>query len=144
VNNLDQFNVIVNVIGELPEIVFQNKGINVEIVEDRNTRNINGNIKQRLVSTVNDNKVHFYVLEKESYLNYPYLCDIIHNHFNQGDKILIHCQQGLIRSATLLAFYLRKFYFESIGDINSFIGLKRDSASPSSVVLSSMEKILFK
>jgi len=136
VTNLNCFDVVVNVIGEFPEVTFPT--LKVEIDEG------NTNIKHRTVSVDTEHKVEFYVLERESYLDYPKLCEIIHNNFLEGKRVLIHCQQGLIRSATLLVFYLRKYFFDDIHSANDFIGLKRESACASSIVFSSIEKILSK
>ena len=128
-------------IGEFPEITFNS--LHLEINDDQTDSNFN--VKHRKVEkTWNDHKLDFYVLEREYYLNYSYLCNIIQKHFLNEDKVLIHCQQGLNRSATLLTFYLRSFYFNSVNEANYFIGIKWELACDSTFMFSSLEKIFSK
>lgn len=137
--NLKYFNVIINVIGELPENTLETKDLNIEILENRD---IKYKVMERIVTTKLNHKINFYVLEKESFVTYPYLCEVIHNHFLKGDKILLHCEQGLIRSAGLLLFYLRKYLFDNIADANRFIGIKRDLAGASTMVFPIIERLV--
>ena len=139
--NLNIFNVIINVIGELPENTIETKDLNIEILERRDIKNV---VMERIVTTKSNHKINFYILEKESFLSYPYLVEVIHNHFIKGDKILLHCEQGLVRSAGLLLFYLRKYLFDNIEDANRFIGIKRDLAGASQLVYPIIERLIKK
>jgi len=135
--NIEFFDDIFNVIGELPEKSFDKTDVKVEVVENNQSK-----IKERIVVTKSNHKTNFFVLENESFLNYPYLCDMLYKSFIKGNKILIHCEQGLVRSAGLLLFYLRRYFFDSLEDANDFIGLKREMASASNVAISICDKII--
>ena len=74
--------------------------------------------------------------------NYDYLCNLIYESFNNGDIILLHCEQGLIRSATLLLYFLRKYYFKNIDEANEFISLKKMIPESPKIFVSMIEKII--
>ena len=139
---MEVFDVIINVIGELPENIFQNNK-ELEIIILNNNIATKSKLKERIVKS-KSKCINFYVLDKEYFLDYPYLTKIIQNCFLKGDKILIHCEYGLIRSAGLLLFYLRRYFFNTIEDANNFISLKRETAEASKLIFSIIEKLIKK
>jgi protein-tyrosine phosphatase len=49
---------------------------------------------------------------------------------------------GHVRSATLLVFYLRKYFFENVNEANEFVGLKREKAGAPSMLLNNIEHMV--
>lgn len=65
----------------------------------------------------------------EIFLNYKnQLIDVIHQYINQNKPVLIHCYAGAQRSATLLAFYIQKYYSLNIKKCIKLIKEKREIA----------------
>ena len=90
----------------------------------------------------NGHYVNYYLKLDDNFHDYHYLADKIHEFFLKGQRILVHCEQGLIRSAMLLTFYLRKFIFESIEDANELIGIKRENAGCQEMFFQTIEKMI--
>ena len=82
IENLDHFDVVVNVIGEFPEIEFKNK--NIMIKEKTELFN---DTHQRIIETPSQKQVLFIVKETDSFKNYKELCDIINDLFFKGNKL---------------------------------------------------------
>jgi len=138
--NLQNFEVIINIIGEYPEDIFKNEEITIES---------KGNIENKLVREsfvyLGNHKIHFLVQANESFNSFSFLSEVIYKYLNQNNKrILIHCEQGKIRSATLLLYFLRKYLFNNINDANSFIGLKRENAGAPSMTFAIIERLVCK
>lgn len=54
--------------------------------------------------------------------------DIINSAIIKKQSILVHCKRGHHRSASIIAFYLMKYYNMSLGDAIYFIKCKRPTA----------------
>lgn len=67
---------------------------------------------QRLLNIVQDSKI----------------LETIHNLINSKQKVLIHCQMGISRSCTIVAFYLIKYYKLTPKKVIEFIKSKRPIA----------------
>jgi len=141
--NLHMFKAVFNVIGDYPQDIFPiNHNLKLTLIN--NKEDIDIDIQESILEIDSNHKVFFYVKPNEKLNDYNHLVDKIHNHLLKGDNILIHCQQGLVRSATLLLFYLRKYIFEDIVDANEFIGVKRKDACSPQILSQSIEKIIKK
>jgi len=138
VENLYNFDVIINVIGDDPLKTFTDKRLKFTNIHQREDRPI----EEMTAVLENVHSVRFYIIKKENFNDYHFLADTIQKHFLQGKKILVHCKEGLLRSATLLTFYLRKYIFKKIEVANEFISIKRENASCIKMFFPTIEKIL--
>jgi hypothetical protein len=139
ISNLEKFDTIVNIVGDYPQSIFPNSPkIKITLVENDGSPDL----EETLVENEEGHQISFLVKQKENLKEYHYLVDKIHDCFLNGDRVLIHCQQGLVRSAALLLFYLRKYIFEDIGDANEFIGIKREQASCQTMFISQIERLI--
>jgi hypothetical protein len=138
VENLYNFDVIINVIGEDPIKTFIDKRVKFTNIHQTEKCQI----EEMTAVLENGHSVRFYIKKNENFHDYHFLADTIHMNFLQGKKILVHCKEGLMRSATLLTFYLRKFIFNKVEFANEFISIKRENASCIKMFLPTIEKIL--
>jgi len=86
----------------------------------------------------------FILKPNEGFTSFHYLVDAIHKSIWSGKRVLVHCQMGYVRSATLVLFYLRKYFFSNVMEANEFIGLKRDKAGAPKMLMNNIEKSLTK
>lgn len=138
VDNLYNFDVIINVIGEDPLKTFTDKRLKFI----KTSKKQNCPVEEITGVLDNSHFICFYVKKNENFNDYHSLADTIQKHLLQGYKILVHCKEGLLRSATLLTFYLRKYVFNKVEDANEFISLKRENASCIKFFFPTIEKIL--
>jgi len=141
VENLKELDVVVNIIGEYPMKTFEkDKGLHIEDFKERYSKDVN----ESIVITENNHCVSFYTKPNENFTSFHYLSDIIHKSIWNGSRVLVHCQMGQVRSATLMLFYLRKYFFENVMEANEFIGLKRDKAGAPQMLMSNIENLIKK
>ena len=139
VENLNQLDVIVNIIGEYPAKEFEKQeSLHIEEFKEINCKEV----FETNIITKTGHCVNCYTKPNENFCSYHYLADVIHKHMWSGDRVLIHCQMGHVRSATLLLFYLRKYFFDDVREANEFIGLKREKAGAPTVLLNNIETIV--
>jgi len=139
VENLNHLDAIVNIIGEYPAKEFEKQvSLHVEEFNEKNCKEV----FESIIITNTGHSINCYTKPNENFSSYHYLADVIHRHLWSGDKVLIHCQMGQVRSATLLLFYLRKYFFDDVNDANQFIGLKRENAGAPTVLLSNIETLV--
>jgi protein-tyrosine phosphatase len=139
VENLESLDTIVNIIGEYPAKEFEKeKSLHFEEFKEKYCKEV----FETIVVTKTGHSVCCYTKPNENFSSYHYLADVIHKHLWKGDRILVHCQMGHVRSATLLVFYLRKYFFENVNEANEFVGLKREKAGAPSMLLNNIEHMV--
>jgi hypothetical protein len=138
-DNLEELDVIINIIGEYPVKEFEkHKGLHIEEFHEKHCKEVT----ESVVITTTGHSLNCYTKPNENFCSYHYLADIIHKHMWSGQRVLVHCQMGQIRSATLMLFYLRKYFFDNVNEANEYIGLKREKAGAPSMLLDNIENLI--
>lgn len=137
--NLNELDVVVNVIGEYPEKEFSAySNVSIKVFGD----SVFKDVCESIVILENKHCVNFFTLPKEMFSTYHYLSELIHKYIWSGKRVLVHCQMGQIRSATFLVYYLRRYFFKSVVDANEFIGFKRKGAGAPEIFMTSIERMV--
>jgi len=139
VANLNELDAIINIIGEYPVKEFENeKSLHIEEFKERYCKEV----FETVIITGTGHSVNCYTKPNENFTSYHYLADVIHKHMWSGHRVLVHCQMGQVRSATLMLFYLRKYFFDNVSEANEFIGIKREKAGAPTMLIDNIENLI--
>jgi len=137
--NLEELDTIINIIGEYPSKEFEKeKSLHIEEFKEKFCKEV----FETTIVTKTGHCVNCYTKPNENFSSYHYLADVIHKHMWSGNRVLVHCQMGQVRSATLMLFYLRKYFFDNVNDGNEYIGLKREKAGAPTMLFNNIENLI--
>ena len=105
--------------------IFRNK-INTTV----NVTKINSNIYNLYSMQLPVGDSFSYVDNMQMYMSFDRITDFINEHVGKNNKVLIHCEHGISRSATVLAAYLIRFYKVNVEQSIMLIKKKKNNCFP--------------
>ena len=75
-----------------------------------------------------------YIDNMEMYMSFDRITEFIKTHIDKNKRVLIHCEQGISRSATVLAAYLIRYYKLNVEQSIMIIKNKKKNCLPTNKI----------